>query len=154
MKPSPYIYDVEDAHKRARRRIPHMLYSFVDGAAGTESANRMNLEALERVRLQPRVLEDVSERSLKTTFLGEEMGLRHDGDRDDQRSRPDRRAQRLDHVVSHYREQRGQHPDADQDHLQRECPHVDRAEWQVQHRRGAEQARIADWRTPRGEGCT
>lgn len=74
-KPGPYIFDVEDARKRARQRMPHMLYNFVDGAAGTESANRQNMEVLEGVRLQPRVLEDVSQRSLTTTFLGEEMGL-------------------------------------------------------------------------------
>lgn len=75
MEKSPHIYDVEDARQRARTRLPHMVYNFIDGAAGRETANLANIKALEDIRLQPRVLEDVTKRKLSKTFLGEEMGL-------------------------------------------------------------------------------
>jgi L-lactate dehydrogenase (cytochrome) len=52
-----------------------MMFDFIDGAAGTEAGARLNRAALERIRLQPRVLIDVEGRSLATRLLGQEMGL-------------------------------------------------------------------------------
>ena len=52
-----------------------MVFDFIDGAAGRESANAANIKALEELRLQPRVLENVTTRSLGVEFLGEQMGL-------------------------------------------------------------------------------
>lgn len=52
-----------------------MMFDFVDGAAGQEQAKRLNREAIEAIRLQPRVLINVEQRSLKKTFLGRKWGL-------------------------------------------------------------------------------
>ncbi len=59
--------DVEDA---ATAVMTADLRDFVAGAAGTESTLRANRTALERVRLVPRVLNDVSACSTETTALG------------------------------------------------------------------------------------
>ena len=72
---SRQIHCAEDARARRRRRMPRMMFDFVDGAAGEEQAARRNHEAIGRLRLQPRVLVDVDRRSLATRFLGRDMGL-------------------------------------------------------------------------------
>lgn len=50
--------------------MPRMMFDFVDGAAGGERAKRLNREALDEIRLQPRVLVNVDKPSLKKWFLG------------------------------------------------------------------------------------
>ena len=59
----------------ARRRMPRMMFDFVDGAAGLEQAKRLNREALDQIHLQPRVLINVDNRNLKKTFLGRRWDL-------------------------------------------------------------------------------
>ena len=46
---------------------------YVWGGAGTGDTMRANLEAFRRWRLVPRMLRDISRRSLQTTVLGTEM---------------------------------------------------------------------------------
>lgn len=52
-----------------------MIFDFIDGAAGSETAPDRNLRALEQLHLQSRVLLDVSSRSLTRTFLGDSFDL-------------------------------------------------------------------------------
>ncbi|MEX3007630.1 alpha-hydroxy acid oxidase [Hoeflea sp. TYP-13] len=56
----------------ARRRLPRLVFDFVDGAAGREIAAAKNISAFDEIELQPRVMQDVSSRNLRTTFLGSE----------------------------------------------------------------------------------
>lgn len=72
---SPPIFTTDDARRIARRRLPRMVFDFIDGAAGFEQTPERNRTALETVQLQPRVLEDVTTRSLKTSFLGTDYAL-------------------------------------------------------------------------------
>ncbi|MGB0388949.1 MAG: alpha-hydroxy acid oxidase [Ardenticatenaceae bacterium] len=69
------IFSVDDARLLARQRIPRLMFDFIDGAAGSERAKRLNREALDQIRLQPRVLVNVDKRSLKKSFLGRLWGL-------------------------------------------------------------------------------
>lgn len=69
------VYSIDEARDVARRRIPKIIFDFIDGAAGNESTKQRNREALEAIHLQPRVLINVDQRSLKTIFLGREWGL-------------------------------------------------------------------------------
>ncbi len=64
-----------DFRHRARRRMPRMIFDFVDGAAGSEMASRLNIETLEAIRLQPRVLVNVEGRQLTKTLFGHRWGL-------------------------------------------------------------------------------
>ena len=47
-----------------------MMFDFIEGGAGRELATARNETAFDRIDFQPRVMGDVSVRSLKTTFLG------------------------------------------------------------------------------------
>ena len=71
----PNIYEYDDARRAARRRLPRMVFDYIDGAAGTGHGETLNLSALAAVRLQPRVLVDVSHRDLSVCLLGESVGL-------------------------------------------------------------------------------
>jgi len=75
MNRGPLIHSVDDARRLARRRVPRMVFDFVDGAAGDESLSMLNRHALRRIRLLPRVLADVEARDLRTPLLGMTMDL-------------------------------------------------------------------------------
>ena len=69
------IANIEDLRRRARRRLPKVVFDFIDGGAQDErtlAANRADFEALE---LRPKMLVDVSQRSLTTTVLGREIAM-------------------------------------------------------------------------------
>jgi (S)-mandelate dehydrogenase len=51
------------------------MFDYVDGAAGTEAAARLNMSALHEVRLQPRVLVNVEQRSVQKRIFGLDAGL-------------------------------------------------------------------------------
>ena len=65
----------EDARRAARRRLPRMVFDYIDGGAGGEVTLRANREAFERVRFDPRWLTDVSERVTATTVLGRPVSM-------------------------------------------------------------------------------
>lgn len=69
------IYSVQDARNLARRRVPRMMFDYLDGAAGSERANHLNQQTLDAIRLLPRVLVNVESRQLGKSFLGQQWGL-------------------------------------------------------------------------------
>ena len=66
---------LEDFRTKSRSRLPQLMFDFIDGAAGSEYAACKNIETLNQIRLLPRVLVNVAERTLKKKFLGKEWGL-------------------------------------------------------------------------------
>lgn len=66
------IHCIEDARRLARRRLPRIMFDYVDGAAGAEIANQLNQDRIAQLRLLPRVLVNVHQRNLGTRFLGRE----------------------------------------------------------------------------------
>lgn len=72
---SQKLYSVDEAQNLAKVKLPKLIYDFVEGSAGDESLRDLNTDALDRIRLMPRVLIDVSERKLENCFLGKEYGL-------------------------------------------------------------------------------
>ena len=66
---------LEDFRTKSKNRLPKLMFDFIDGAAGNEYAALKNIETLNRIRLLPRILVNVAERSLKKKFLGKEWGL-------------------------------------------------------------------------------
>ncbi len=75
LKVSQKLYSVDDAQRLAALRLPKMIYDFVEGAAGDESLRDLNTAALDKIRLMPRVLIDVSKRRLDHQFLDKDFGL-------------------------------------------------------------------------------
>ena len=65
------IHSAEDARRLARRRLPWMVFDYIDGAAGSEIGVARNRAALDAATLRPRILCDVSARSLATTLFGQ-----------------------------------------------------------------------------------
>lgn len=64
------IHSAEDARRLARRRLPWMVFDYIDGAAGQETGAARNRAALDAITLRPRILQDVSRRSLATSIFG------------------------------------------------------------------------------------
>lgn len=58
------IHSYADARRLARRRLPWMVFDYIDGAAGEGVAEARNLAALREIELPPRVLVNVKNRDL------------------------------------------------------------------------------------------
>lgn len=59
--------------EHARRRLPRMIFEYLDGAAEDEVSLRANRAAFENLRFQPRLLQDVANRSAAVTWWDREM---------------------------------------------------------------------------------
>ena len=64
------VHSCDDARRIARRRLPWMVFDYIDGAAGTGHGERLNRETLRAIRLQPRVLNGVEHRSIEMPLFG------------------------------------------------------------------------------------
>lgn len=64
------IHSFADARALARKRLPWMVFDYIDGAAGEGHGEARNLAALRDIQLQPRVLVDVSQRDISVPLLG------------------------------------------------------------------------------------
>lgn len=69
------LHTVDDFREAARRKLPKMIWDFVDGGADGELAVSANREALDRVRFSPDFLVDVSGRDQTTTIFGEPVPM-------------------------------------------------------------------------------
>lgn len=68
-------YNIADLRESARRRLPKGIFEFVDRGAEDEVALRNNRAAFERIKLNPRVLVDVSRRSQAITLFGKKQNM-------------------------------------------------------------------------------
>lgn len=64
------INTVDDLRSRASRRLPRMIFDFVDGGAEGEVTLEANRSSWADLRFDPRYLCDVSSRDVSTTVLG------------------------------------------------------------------------------------
>ena len=64
------IHSAADARRIAKRRLPWMVFDYIDGSAGAEAGADRNRTALDAALLEPRILRNVSERSLNKTVCG------------------------------------------------------------------------------------
>ena len=71
----PTIVSLDDIRHQARRRLPQLIFDFIDGAAGNEGAKHRNRKAFEEIYLQPRALFQVEKRSLHKNFLNQTWDL-------------------------------------------------------------------------------
>ncbi len=72
--PRSHIHCATDARRIARRRLPRLVFDFVDGATGRETSARRNADAFDAIELNPRVLAPSAERTLATEILGQPFG--------------------------------------------------------------------------------
>lgn len=72
LPPLPSYADLRGA---ARRRLPRVVFDFMDGAAGHETGLARSEAAFDAVTLMPRVLVDPPQADLSVRLLGQEYGL-------------------------------------------------------------------------------
>ena len=72
---SASAYAIEDLRRAAQRHLPRAIFDFFDGGAEDELTLRDNRAAFARLRLQPRVLRDVSVIHTGTDLLGQPAAL-------------------------------------------------------------------------------
>ena len=63
-------FSIADLRLIAKQRLPRAVFEFIDGGSEDEITLRENRAAFERVRLVPRILNDVSAPDIRTTLLG------------------------------------------------------------------------------------
>jgi 4-hydroxymandelate oxidase len=63
----------DDFEALARERLSHMAFEYLASGAGDEATLRWNRESFERIRLRPRVLEDVTAIDTRAELFGETM---------------------------------------------------------------------------------
>ena len=68
-------YSIEDLRLAAKRRLPRAIFDFFDGGAEDEITLRDNATAYQRLRLAPRVLNDVSAVDAGASMLGQRAEL-------------------------------------------------------------------------------
>lgn len=68
-------YNIADLRELARRRLPKGLFEFMDRGCEDEVSLRNNRAVFERIKLKPRVLEDVSARDQSITLFGQKQNM-------------------------------------------------------------------------------
>jgi len=67
--------NVDELRTLARRRIPRVVFDYVDGAGWDEVTSRRNREDFARLAIRPHVLVDVSQVETETTVLGQAIPI-------------------------------------------------------------------------------
>lgn len=69
------IHCSEDAERIAKRRLPNIIFGFVEGGTGREVGMNHNMSAFDQVKLQPRVLNNIDQHVLGTSFLDQKFDV-------------------------------------------------------------------------------
>src|SRR5882724_4497660 len=64
---------LSDFEALARQRAPHMAFEYISGGAADEITLKWNRESLDRIRLKPRILNDVSKLDTRVKLFGQEL---------------------------------------------------------------------------------
>ncbi len=66
---------IEDLRRRAKRRIPHFAWEYLDSGTGEETALDRNRQTLDAITLKPRALRGKIAPVLETQFLGRDYSV-------------------------------------------------------------------------------
>ncbi len=66
---------ISDLREKARKRVPHFVFEYLDSATGIEDEHQRNMAALRAVHFMPDILKGTYTPDLSTTFLGREYPL-------------------------------------------------------------------------------
>ncbi len=64
IKPSTKIHTIDDAIRLSKKRLPKLVFDFIDGASGDDKLSEINSTALDQIRLEPKVFRNVENRNL------------------------------------------------------------------------------------------
>ena len=68
--PSNKIFSIKEARDLSKKRLPKLVFDFIDGASGDEKLSEINSTALDQIRLEPKVLRNVEKRSFFSHCYG------------------------------------------------------------------------------------
>jgi L-lactate dehydrogenase (cytochrome) len=71
----PHVLNIEDLRRAARRRLPRVVFDYIDGGADAEVTLRENCRAFEQVAFRPRCAVATPECDLRTSVLGIPIAL-------------------------------------------------------------------------------
>src|SRR5437763_14147996 len=71
----PRVLNIEDLRRAAKRRLPRVVFEYIDGGAEDESTLRANCRAFEAVTLRPRCAVATPVCDLRTTVIGTEVTM-------------------------------------------------------------------------------
>jgi isopentenyl diphosphate isomerase/L-lactate dehydrogenase-like FMN-dependent dehydrogenase len=72
---SPRVLKIEHLRRAAKRRLPRVVFDYIDGGAEDESTLRANFRAFETVTLRPRCAVATPVCDLRTTVLGTSLSM-------------------------------------------------------------------------------
>src|SRR4051794_23969293 len=72
---SPRVVNIADLRRRAKQRLPRVVFNYVDGGADDEITLRENCRVFEDVTLRPRQAVATQGYDLRTQVLGSEVAL-------------------------------------------------------------------------------
>ena len=64
IKASNKIHTIDDAIRLSKKRLPKLVFDFIDGASGDDKLAEINSKALDQIRLEPKVFRNVENRNL------------------------------------------------------------------------------------------
>src|SRR5947207_12741579 len=71
----PMFVNVDDARRLARRRLPRMIFDYVDGGARSELTKDANRAAVEEVTFRPRMAVHVGTPQTETMLMGAPVSM-------------------------------------------------------------------------------
>ena len=71
----PRVINIEDLRRAAKRRLPRVVFDYIDGGAESELTLRANCRAFEDVTFRPRCAVATSMCDLRTTVLGKSLSM-------------------------------------------------------------------------------
>src|SRR6187455_2287061 len=71
----PRVINIDDLRRLARRRLPAVVFAYIDGGAEDEVTLRENVEAFRAIAFRPRQCVAVPKCDLRTTVLGTELSV-------------------------------------------------------------------------------
>src|SRR5947207_1722233 len=71
----PHVINIEDLRRAAKRRLPRVVFDYIDGGAEAELTLRANCRAFEAVTFRPRCAIATSTCDLRTTLLGTSLSM-------------------------------------------------------------------------------
>ena len=71
----PHVLNIGDLRRLARRRLPRVVFDYIDGGADAEVTLRDNVKAYEELTFRPRGAVAIPSIDLKTTILGAQLEL-------------------------------------------------------------------------------
>jgi L-lactate dehydrogenase (cytochrome) len=72
---APRVINIEDLRRLAKRRLPRVVFDYIDGGAEAEQTLRANGRAFETVTLRPRCAVATPICDLHTTVIGTSLSM-------------------------------------------------------------------------------